>query len=152
MTLTQKETTLLKDLKKQEQLCIDKYTSHASCAKDPQLKNLFSQIAQIEQQHLTTICDIENGNVPSTNSGSGSQSAPTFTATYNQTETPDKKNDCYLCNDVLTTEKHVSGLYDTCIFEFTDENLRNVLNHIQKEEQQHGKYIYDYMSTNSMTA
>ncbi|MDE7300442.1 MAG: spore coat protein, partial [Lachnospiraceae bacterium] len=43
-----------------------------------------------------------------------------------------------------------SHLYDTCIFEFKDEGARNVLNHIQKEEQEHGKMIYDYMSTNSM--
>ncbi len=52
--------------------------------------------------------------------------------------------------DVLATEKHASHLYDTCIFEFNDENARNALNHIQKEEQEHGKMIYDYMSVNGM--
>lgn len=148
MQLSQKETTLLKDLKDQEKLCIDKYTKHASCAKDGQLKNLFTMIAQIEQGHLQTLDKISNGeNV--TLSGS-SQQKPTFSATYATDETPDKQNDCYLCTDLLTTEKGASHLYDTCIFEFKDENHRNILNHIQKEEQEHGKLIYDYMATNSM--
>ena len=148
MQLTQKETELLKDLKGEEQLCVDKYTKHSESAKDPQLKNLFSQIAQIERGHLDTVTQMANGTVP-TPSG-GSQTEPKFTAAYSTAETPEKKNDCFLCSDLLTTEKHASHLYDTCIFEFKDENARNMLNHIQKEEQNHGKMIYDYMKANSM--
>lgn len=148
MQLTQKETSLLKDLKDQEKLCVDKYTKHSSCAVDPQLKNLFSQIAQVEQQHLDTITQMESGTVPQPGGGSGNQ--PTFTAVYAAADTPDKQTDSYLCSDVLSTEKHASHLYDTCIFEFKDENLRTTLNHIQKEEQNHGKMIYDYMSVNGM--
>ena len=55
LQLTQKETQLLKDMKDQEQLCIDKYTKHSDCAVDPQLKNLFSQMAQTERTHLDTL-------------------------------------------------------------------------------------------------
>ena len=51
---------------------------------------------------------------------------------------------------VLAGEKHVSGLYDTCVFEFRNNQARSVLNHIQKEEQEHGKLIYDYMAANNM--
>lgn len=148
MQLTPKESSLLKDLKAQEKLCIEKYTKHSSCAVDSQLKNLFTQIAQTEQEHFNTLTQIENGTVPQP--GAGSQSQPTFSATYGTSETPEKQNDSYLCNDVLASEKHVSSVYDTCVFEFKDENLRNTLNHIQKEEQSHGKMIYDYMSANSM--
>lgn len=43
MQLTPKEASLLKDLKGQEQLCVDKYNRHAASANDPQLKNLFSR-------------------------------------------------------------------------------------------------------------
>ena len=149
MQLTQKETTLLKDLKGQEEICIEKYKEYSSKASDGQLKNLFSHIAGIEQQHFDTISQIENGTVPSVSGGSGNQQ-PTFTATYSAQETAEKKNDCFLCSDLLSTEKHVSSLYDTCIFEFTDDQVRSVLNHIQTEEQEHGKMIYDYMSANSM--
>ena len=63
MKLTQKETGLLKDLKEQEKLCVDKYTKHSSCAKDAQLKNLFTAIAQAEKQHFDTITAIESGTV-----------------------------------------------------------------------------------------
>ena len=46
MTLTQKENSLLSDLKSQEQLCIEKYTKYSSLAHDPELKNLISTVAQ----------------------------------------------------------------------------------------------------------
>ena len=148
MKLTQKETGLLKDLKGQEKLCTDKYTRHAAAAADPQLRELFGSIAKTEQQHYDTLTEIENGGVPQP--GGGTQAQPSFRGTYGMAETPEKKADCYLCSDVLATEKHASHLYDTCVFEFKDEKLRDTLNHIQKEEQGHGKMIYDYMAANGM--
>ena len=148
MQLTQKETDLLKDLKGQEQLCVDKYTKHSSQAVDCQLKNLFTQIAGIEKEHLDTITKIESGSVPGT--GTGSSTQPTFTMTYGVGNNQDKQTDCYLCSDVLATEKHASHLYDSCIFEFNNQSIRDSLNHIQKEEQNHGKMLYDYMKTNNM--
>lgn len=148
MNLSQKETDLLKDLKTQEQLCVDKYTKHSSCAVDPQLKNLFSQLAQGEQQHLSMIEQMQTGTVPTM--PAGGQNQPTFTARYQAGQNPDKQNDCYLCNDLLTAEKHASHLYDTCVFEFADAAARDLLGSIQKQEQNHGKLIYDYMSVNSM--
>jgi len=60
------------------------------------------------------------------------------------------QQDAALCNDLLMTEKYVSNTYDTSIFEFTDTNVRQVLNHIQKEEQQHGDGIFQYMQNNGM--
>jgi spore coat protein CotF len=51
---------------------------------------------------------------------------------------------------MLTTEKYVSGTYDTTIFEFTNSQARQVLNHIQKEEQQHGEGIFNYMQSHGM--
>lgn len=69
---------------------------------DPQLKNLFEQIAQVEQQHLDAITQMEGGTVAAP---ADSATVPTtFTATYNNTETPQKQNDCYLCTDVLAME------------------------------------------------
>lgn len=149
MVLTQKEATLIKDLKGQEQLCIDKYTKHAECAHDPQLKQLFTRIAEVERGHLNTLTQMENGTAPATGGG-GHSTIPTFTAYHTQAETPEKKQDCYLCTDLLTTEKHASGLYDTCVFEFGQTELRKALNHIQTEEQEHGEMIYKYMKANSM--
>ena len=59
MQPTQKEAGLLKDLKDQEQLCVDKYRRHAANANDPQLKNLFEQLAQAEQQCASIRSDYE---------------------------------------------------------------------------------------------
>ena len=148
MVLTQKETTLIKDLKGQEQLCIDKYTKHAECASDPQLKQLFTRIADVERGHLNTLNQIEQGAAPAMGGGAKAQS-PAFTA-YHTSETPAKHQDYYLCSDLLTTEKHASGLYNTCVFEFGQTQLRQVLNHIQTEEQEHGEMIYKYMKANNM--
>ena len=147
--LTPKETQLLQELKGQEQLCIQKYNKSAECAVDGQLKGLFASIAQTEQEHFDTLMQIENGAAPNPLQG-GNTTMPTFTEIYGMNATPDKQNDCYLCTDALTTEKHASGLYDTCVFEFQDENTRKLLNHIQSEEQNHGKMIYDYMKANHM--
>ncbi len=151
MQLTQKETSLLKDLKDQEKLCVDKYRKYAEVAHDPQLKKLFSGIADTEQGHYDTLVAIESGNVPQT-SGMPSPSGSTtvFTAAYGIAETPEKKDDCYLCSDLLATEKHAAGLYNTCVFEFAQPPLRQTLNHIQTEEQGHGEQLYRYMKTNSM--
>ncbi len=153
MTFNQKETSFLQELKSQEQVCVDKYNRYAANACDHQLKTLFTQIAATEQGHLDTINQMISGTVPSMSSGNKSQqkpldySMPTYTNCSNQEA---KKNDCYLCSDALATEKHVAGVYNTGIFEFTNSDARNVLNHIQKEEQEHGKQIYDYMAANGM--
>lgn len=150
MQPTQKEAGLLKDLKDQEQLCVDKYRRHAANANDPQLKNLFEQLAQVEQQHLDAIAQMAQGTVCKP---ADSATVPsTFTAAYSSADSPQKQNDCYLCSDVLTMEKHASHLYDTCVFEFRDADARSVLNDIQSQEQHHGKVIYDYMAANAMYA
>lgn len=163
MTLSQKESMLLEDLKSQEKLCVEKYTQYSSEACDSQLKNLFSQIGQTEQGHLNTIEQIISGTVPNMNSSSqsggqqqgsggqsGSQQSGGSQGSSYSSNTTGKQRDQFLCSDILATEKHVSSVYDTCIFEFKDEQIRNALNHIQKEEQQHGKQIYDFMSANGM--
>ena len=148
-SLTQKETTLLKDLKGQEQLCADKYKKHAEVAHDAQLKQLFTELSNVEQSHYQMLTDIESGRLPGTgnNQSAGSNS---FTAAYTATETPEKKADAYLCSDLLATEKHVSALYNTCVFEFGQPELRKVLGQIQTDEQKHGEKIYQYMKTNAM--
>ena len=148
MQLTQKEASFIKDLKGQEQLCIDKYAKHAGCAKDPQLASLFNRIADVERGHLNTLNQIEQGSYPAVG-GQPKTAMPAFT-TYYTAESPDKQQDYYLCADVLTTEKHASSLYNTCVFEFGQTELRQVLNHIQTEEQEHGDMIYKYMKANNM--
>ncbi|QDR79399.1 spore coat protein [Sporomusa termitida] len=158
LQLTQKETTLLKDQETHEKVCIEKYQKYAAQASDPQLKQLFQSFAQQEQQHLNTITAIMNGQVPNMNqaqqgqqpaqaqsqSGQATAAAPSASAASTNTA------DAMLCKDMLMTEKYVSNTYDTAIFEFTDTNVRQALNHIQKEEQKHGEGIFNYLSSKGL--
>ncbi len=148
MQLSQKETTLLQDLKTQEQLCVEKYEKYASAACDERLGKLFAEIGQMEQTHLDTVDSMLSGTVPMM--AGGGQQGQSAQPSQSDCSPEEKRQDAYLCQDALGTEKHVSHSYDTCIFEFKDASARNALNHIQKEEQQHGKRIYDYMSANGM--
>ena len=149
MTLTQKETSLLNDLKSQEELCIEKYRKYGSEACDPALKNLFTSLMSTEQTHLSTLNRIMNGEEVAT-------SAPPTAVSEKLSCTPStcpadsKSRDAFLCKDALAMEKHASSLYDTSIFEFSSPTLRDTLNHIQKEEQNHGEKLYEYMKCNNM--
>ena len=127
---TQKEMDLLKDLRDEEELCIQKYAKYETEAKNCQLKQLFAQLGQKEQSHRDTINQIMAGNIPPLPAGGGQQGeempAP---AAYGSDQ--EHNADKFLCSDALATEKHVSSLYDTCIFEFKDKAVRDILNHIQ---------------------
>jgi spore coat protein CotF len=141
--LTQKEKGLLQDQKTHEEVCIKKYNDYANKAQDPQLKQLFSSHAKHEQQHLNTVNQLLSGQVPGMNQNQqqGAQGQQAFKSGTGS------KSDGELCNDILMTEKYVSGAYDTAIFEFRDPNIRQTLNHIQKEEQQHGESVFKYMES-----
>ena len=170
MQLTQKERMLLEDQKKHEEVCIKKYTEAAQKANDPQLSQLFLSYADQERQHYQTLEQILNGQIPNTQQGGqagqqgnqqgsqamGNQQGGQVKAgqqsgqNMNPTTGLASQGDAELCNDMLMTEKYDSGTYDTAIFECTNSQVRQALNHIQKEEQQHGEGIFNYMQQNGM--
>lgn len=155
MQWTQKETLLLKDLVNAEQVCIEKYADYADRACDEELRSLFESIRTVEEGHLNTLEQMENGTIPAMNAQGGSQQNQQNGDSGNSGKQKNNRSceeDEFLCRDALDSEKHVSSLYDTCIFEFVSQQARDVLNHIQKEEQEHGKRLYDYMSAHGMTA
>ena len=156
INLSTKERMLLEDEKEHEQLCIDKYNEYSTRAHDSQLQNLFNQLAQKEQQHLDSINQLLNGTLPNMGQGQGqqqqnsNQSKSTQQPKLNISNNSYDKHDKMLCSDSLSTEKFVSSTYNTAIFEFRDKNIRQILNHIQKEEQEHGEQIYNYMASHGM--
>lgn len=165
ISLTTKERTLLEDQKSHEEICIEKYTKYAQLASDPQLRNIFLNNAKIEQEHLDTLNQLLRGQVPSVGQqggtgqqlGAGGQQAQAQQQNAQQAGTNAQignasgmVSDESLCNDMLMTEKYVSGTYDTAIFEFKDPQVRDILNHIQKEEQKHGEAIFKYMESRGM--
>ncbi len=168
ITLTTKETFLLEDAKSYEEQCILKYENYTNLACDAELKAVFRSNGLKETEHLQTINQLLSGKVPqmsgqnsgqsggqstgqqSSQSGQSSQSQQSSVEQQSSGCTSFKASDKDLCTDALMTEKYVSGAYDTAIFEFKDAQVRDVLNHIQKEEQKHGEAIFAYMQSKGM--
>lgn len=154
--LSQKETSLLKDQQNHEKICIQKYQTYAQQATDPQLKQLLNTYASQEQTHLDTITQMLNGQVPTMSSQQSQQNQQSSSmqssvqSSQTQQGGASSQSDSALCNDMLMTEKFVSGAYDTAIFEFKDPAMRDALNHIQKEEQKHGEGLFQYMQSKGM--
>jgi spore coat protein CotF len=150
--LSQKERMLLEDQKNHEQICIEKYKNYASQASDPQLKQIFTANGQGEQEHLNSINQLLGGRLPQTGQQgqNSAQSQPQSAGQVKQASPAAVKSDKEMCTDMLMTEKYVSGTYNTAVFEFQDTRVRDVLNHIQKEEQKHGEAIFQYMHSKGM--
>jgi spore coat protein CotF len=149
ITLSQKERMLLEDQKTHEQICIEKYTNYANQAKDSQLKDIFNANGQVERTHLDSINQLLSGNIPQTNQqqNQGQNTQQNMNTMQSGNASLSDKD---MCTDLLMTEKYVSGAYDTAIFEFRDTRVRDVLNHIQKEEQKHGEAIFQYMESKGL--
>jgi len=153
ITLSQKERLLLEDQKSHEQLCIEKYTNYEKAASDNQLKQICNANAQVEREHLNSINQLLSGNVPDMNQNQKQNQNQNQNQMQNANNTQTSGinlSDKDICTDLLMTEKYVSGAYDTTIFEFRDTGARDVLNHIQKEEQKHGEAIFKYMESKGM--
>ncbi len=170
VTLSTKEQLLLQDQKSHEEQCILKYDNYANLAVDSQLKTIFQNNAQKEREHLQTINQLLNGQVPSMSGQSSANSQQQSGQQSGQQQSGQqadkamlqqeainksgssvfKASDKDMCIDMLNTEKYVSGTYDTTIFECKSAQVRDVLNHIQKEEQKHGEAIFAYMNSKGM--
>ncbi len=148
ISLSQKERTLLEDQKSHEEACIVKYTNYANQAMDNQLRAIFNANLQAEQTHLDSINQLLSGNVPQMNQQGNQQNNQN--PTQSGSAAVHNLSDYDMCTDILMTEKYVSGAYNTAIFEFRDTNVRDVLNHIQKEEQKHGESVFKYMESQGM--
>lgn len=153
-TWTSKEASLLEDLKKQEQLCVEKYDQYARKASESELQTIFSSIRDIEQQHLQVITGMITGQLPESQPQGTKQGRPsTVPPPQGQAaKTPAWQQDAYLCQDALCTEKQVSSVYDTAVFEFRTPAARQALNEIQRAEQHHGEMLYAYMARRGMYA
>ena len=151
MILTEKETTIIKDLQTQEQNCIEKYGKYASQAQDTELKSLFQTLQKSEQQHYDSLSQVLSGSVPSCNCNDTSGKDYSPKATYTGTGSEEaKKSDCFLATDCIGTEKMVSSEYNSDVFVFGDTNVRKLLADIQVEEQNHAEMLYKYKVANGM--
>ena len=167
LELSSKEKNLLQDQLKHEAICIQKYTNYSTQATDPELQQLFSYLASQEQTHYSTIETMLMGQQPKLNQqkpqgqsqsqqNQGQQSQQSMQSTQMNYEqgsmdnTIPSQGDATLCTDSVMTEQFVSGSYDTSIFESTNQTLTQALQHIQKEEQEHGQKLQQYMQNKSL--
>lgn len=157
MNYTQKELTLLHEQRHDEMLCTKKYKAYSNKVNDSNLSALFSDLAYHEQQHYDTLTKMINGTVPDLNQEQQNtaqqaqkQQQEQRIQTIINTKGPYDSHDADICRDSLNNEKYVSGTYNSAIFEFKDTNTRQVLNHIQKEEQEHGEKLFTYMKNHDM--
>lgn len=147
--LSQKERMLLEDLKKEEDLCVIKYQNYAQQAQDSNLSQLFNKIAGDEQKHYDTVNSLLQGGGQMGHMGPGGQMSQIGSggqARMNSAGGSDK----YMLHDMLSTEKYVSSAYDTSVFESANSNVRQALQQIQQEEQNHGEQLFQYMSSHGM--
>ena len=150
MQLSQKERLLLEDLKSQEEICIVKYENYAEQAQDSQLKQLFSTLSTQEQHHYDTVNQILQGQQPSMGQSQQAQQQGVQPQQSTYQGAMGNAGDKILCSDLLATEKYVSGTYEKGVFEAVNPTVRQALQHIQKEEQQHGEQIFNYMHSHGM--
>lgn len=168
LRLSQKERSLIEDQKSFEDICVKKYGSYAQQAKDENLKNMFNNIAAQEQTHYDTLDQMLQGKVPQVakqmqqqqagqqaHQGMQNQQQQSAQQQSAQQQNADfvlqgNDEDKDLLSDLLATEKHISNTYDTAVFESASPVVRQTLQHIQKEEQQHGEQIFNYMHSHGM--
>ena len=155
LNLNDKERMLLQDEKAGEELCIEKYKKYSEEASDPELKNLFKELMSKEEDHLKTLNQMLTGTAPTLNTQQKQQNQQNSNTNVSSANVDNKnqinfKQDKIICQDSLAGEKYVSSTYNSTIFEMRDTNARQVLNHIQKEEQEHGEKIYNYMQSHNM--
>lgn len=149
MSWTKKEQNFLKDLQSEEKLCTEKYHRAAEDACDPTLTSLFSEIEKAEQHHYDMVTEMLSGSVPAQKPKEPSRKKDPH-ALKSTAKRSEKQRDAYLLSDLLSTEKYIAGVYNTSVFEFSDPAARNVLAEIQRQEQEHGKAISEYMQANNM--
>lgn len=58
---------------------------------------------------------------------------------------PDRLNDKQILNDMLMTEKYIGDTYETAIMECSNLQVREALQHIQREEQEHARRVFEAM-------
>lgn len=151
MTLTEQETTVIKDLQTQEKTCVEKYRFYENSARDQKLKELFRQIGDEEQEHFDSLGQVLKGEMPTVKSATSGSEGYSPSVTYSSADnSEDKKHDEFLCTDCIATEKLVSSTYNSDLFKFAASNVRKLLNRIQTEEQNHAEMIYKYKTANSM--
>lgn len=149
--LNQKEASLIQDLKDQEKLCIQKYMRYADAAHDQELKDLFNTLKENEVNHYEALEALkkDDASMPNIKHLDATEYCPKGTYAKGDTSC-EKEDDEYFCTDSISMEKYVASAYNNDLFQFASSTVRDVLNQIETDEQNHGEMIYKYKTVNGM--
>lgn len=150
MELNRKETQLINELKNQEMLCVTKYRFYSENANDSELKKLFETLMNKEQKHVEMLESLLDGEIPKIPNKTPIAEKYEPKAS-NKGTAEEKEFDKFLCTDLIATEKYVATDYNNDLFYFASTDVRNVLNAIMTDEQNHAEMIWKYKTANKMT-
>ncbi|MBS4024336.1 MAG: spore coat protein [Clostridia bacterium] len=144
--LIQKERQFLQEALKHEEVCVAKYGQYANQLQDPQLKQMFQQLQQKEQQHYQTI-----SNLLGQAGGGGAAKMQQYQVGGGQQQFSGQQHgggqitEEEILQDMLMTEKYVADSYNMTVLDSLNNQVRQQIQHIQNEEQQHANQIVDAM-------
>lgn len=170
MQLTSKEKTLIADTLTAEEICNQKYKYYAANANDQEVRNLFSDLAQQEDQHVQILNDALNGNfdveaaqnqssnfrqqsrqnssqtdINMTNKQTDMEIAKTAMSAKNNKDV-EGLDDRQRLQDALMTVKHLSGNYDISVLEASNNEVFQTLEQIQHDKHLHKQEIFNIMN------
>ena len=170
MQLTSKEKTLIADTLTAEEICNQKYKYYSANASDQEVRDLFSDLVQQEDQHVQMLNDALNGNfdieaaqersssfrqqsqkqsgksdIKMTNKKSDMEIANTAMSAKN-TKDVEGLDDRQILQDSLMTIKHLSGNYDISILEAANNEVFQTLEQIQHDKHLHKQEIFQLMN------
>ena len=170
MQLTSKEKSLISDTLTAEEICNQKYKYYAANANDQEVRDLFSDLVQQEDQHVQMLNDALNGNfdveaaqqrsssfrqkstagssksdVKMTNKKADMEIAKTSMSAKNTTDV-EGLDDRQRLQDALMTVKHLSGNYDISILEAANNEVFQTLEQIQHDKHFHKQEIFNLMN------
>lgn len=149
--LTQREKLMLKDALQHEKICIAKYGGYARGLQDQELAQMFDTLQKQEEKHAQTISSLLGEPMAGGQSQAGAQSKMEVgqigagAGQMNMAQAITGLSDQQTLEDMLMTEKYVADNYNMTVLESASPQVRQALQHIQKEEQQHAEQIFNAM-------
>ena len=168
MQLTTKEKTLISDTLSAEEICNQKYKYYAANANDQEVRQLFSNLVQQEDQHVQMLTDALNGNFdveaaqqrsssfrqksqkrksdPKMTSKSADMEIANNAMSAKDTKDVEGLDDRQILQDALMTVKHLSGNYDISVLEAANHEVFQTLEQIQQDKHLHKQEIFQLMN------
>ena len=161
VNLTNKERFLLEGEKYQQQLAIDKYNNFALQAADPILKTIFSNLSEIEENHLNMVNEMLQGRIPQINtqtlhpyytntSSLSNEYLNIGNMTITSMDNSFDDGDNIICFDALTTEELLHSTYSASSLEFEESEYKSILSKIIDDKKNSLQYLNDYMTKKGM--